>query len=69
MVVRFKLDAYGIKLTLAEWIRITLPERKQFAIADCNTVQQVIKFREDLRQLILERTGSLVATIKLSKSH
>lgn len=63
MIVRFKLDACGIKLKLAEWSRMTPAEREQFSIADCNTSQRIVQYKEDLRRLIIDRTGNLVAEI------
>jgi len=58
MIVRFKLDACGIKLKLAEWSRMKPAEREHFAKADCNSPVETSRYREDLRRLILERTGN-----------
>jgi hypothetical protein len=56
MIVRFKLDACGIKLKLAEWSRMTPEERNHLAIADCETPLDVVRYRENLLGIILRRT-------------
>jgi hypothetical protein len=58
MIVRFKLDACGIKLKLAEWSRMTAEERNHLAFADCETPLEVARYREHLLALILQRTGN-----------
>jgi hypothetical protein len=58
MIVRFKLDACGIKLKLAEWSRMTPEERNHLAFADCETPLDVRRYREDLLAIILHRTGN-----------
>jgi hypothetical protein len=57
MIVRFKLDACGIKLKLSEWSRMTLAEREHFSNAPCTSPDEVNKYRKDLQQLVLDRTG------------
>ena len=57
MVVRFKLDACGIKLKLAEWSRMTLDEREKLASGACETPDQVLRYSAALVELILSRTG------------
>jgi len=57
MMVRFKLDASGIKLKLSEWSRLTLPERTNLAELPTTTQGEVFKYRQHLQQLILSRTG------------
>lgn len=68
MIVRFKLDACGVKLKLSEWSRMTGSERERFAAAPCTTPAEVRQYREDLRQLVLERTGSIVDEIPVEES-
>ncbi|MEO5602763.1 MAG: nitrate reductase associated protein [Cyclobacteriaceae bacterium] len=65
MIVRFKLDACGIKLKLAEWSRMTPAEREHFATESCQTPEEATRYGEDLRQLIYERTGNSVAEISI----
>jgi hypothetical protein len=57
MIVRFKLDACGIKLKLAQWSRFTAAERKQLSDQPCATAEQVNAYGLFLQQLIALRTG------------
>ena len=68
MIVRFKLDACGIKLKLAEWNRMKPVEREHLATATCSTPGEVSQYRENLRQLVLARTGNLPAEIAIEHS-
>lgn len=68
MIVRFKLDACGIKLKLAEWNRMTPEEREHFATAACQTPEDAIRYKEDLRQLIYKRTGNSVTEISIERN-
>ena len=68
MIVRFKLDACGIKLKLAEWSRMKPVEREHFAVATCSTPAEMRQYRENLRQLILARTGNFPAEIAVEGS-
>ncbi len=63
MIVRFKLDACGVKLTLAEWSRMTAAERGALVTAGCSTANEIRRYREDLMALILNRTGVHAAEI------
>lgn len=58
MIVRFKLDACGIKLRLAEWSRMIPSERKHLAQSPCFTLPQIEQYRKDLTRIILDRTGN-----------
>ncbi len=58
MLVRFKLDAAGIKLKLAEWSKFKAAERNELVILPCNTKKQVVAYKNYLHQLILQRAGS-----------
>jgi len=68
MIVRFKLDACGIKLKLAEWSRMTAAEREHLATAGCDTPHEVARYREDLRELIFQRAGNLPAEIPVQEN-
>jgi hypothetical protein len=57
MIVRFKLDACGIKLQLAQWSKFTAQERKQLSDLPCITTAQINTYRLFLQQLIAVRTG------------
>lgn len=58
MIVRFKLDACGIKLKLSEWSRMTADEREHLAESFCETPQEIAQYRENLIRLILDRIKS-----------
>lgn len=58
MIVRFKLDACGIKLKLAEWSRMTPCEREHLAASPSETLHQIAQYRKDLIRLIFDRTGN-----------
>ena len=58
MIVRFKLDAVGIKLKLAEWSRFTVEERTRLTEKSCITPEEIKSYREEVRNLVRLRTGS-----------
>jgi hypothetical protein len=68
MIVRFKLDACGIKLKLAQWSRFTAAERKQLSDQSCATRAQIDAYRSFLQQLIELRTGH-EATLLAVETH
>lgn len=57
MIVRFKLDACGIKLKLAEWSKMSAAEREDLAALPCKTELEINHYRKYLTGLILSRTG------------
>ena len=57
MIVRFKMDAVGIKLKLAEWSRFSVRERKELAVRNCSTVGELSDYRNCLAQLVVKYTG------------
>jgi hypothetical protein len=58
MIVRFKLDACGIKLKLAEWSRMSVAERENLANLPCESEDEITQYRSYLQQLIYSRTGN-----------
>jgi hypothetical protein len=58
MQVRFKLDACGIKLKLAEWSKLSFDERENLAELPCFTRQETQRYRQYLQDLIYTRTGN-----------
>jgi hypothetical protein len=52
MIVRFKLDACGIKLKLTEWSKMSTEQRMVLAELQCESSTDVAAYREYLRQLI-----------------
>jgi hypothetical protein len=57
MIVRFKLDACGIKLKLSEWSKMTASERMQLSAMECSTARDIRAYRSWLQQLVMNRTG------------
>jgi len=58
MVVRFKLDACGIKLKLAEWSRLNKEERKKLAEMPIEAPEELFAYRSYLKDLVFASTGS-----------
>lgn len=58
MIVRFKLDACGIKLKLHEWCKLSLSERTRLAHMPCSTPQQMNQYRNGLKFLVTKYTGA-----------
>jgi hypothetical protein len=57
MIVRFKLDACGIKLKLKEWSKMNLGERENLANYSIESEEQLQKYQMYLEGLILNYTG------------
>jgi hypothetical protein len=58
MVVRFKLDACGIKLKLSEWSKMTMEERNTLTEMTCVSGEEVLQYRNYLRRLIMNHAGT-----------
>jgi len=58
MIVRFKMDAAGIKLKLAEWTRFQPEERVQLALLPVFTHEETNKYHQFLISLIAKYTGN-----------
>ncbi|MEA5566855.1 nitrate reductase associated protein [Anabaena sp. UHCC 0399] len=65
MQVRYKLDTCGIKLKLSDWHHITQAEREALVTLPCTTEDEIQAYQEYLQELILERTGTPVATLPI----
>ena len=57
MIVRFKLDACGIKLKLSEWSKMEFDERNKLCELACNNDQEFQQYRRYCQQIIFNRTG------------
>lgn len=57
MIVRFKLDACGIKLKLKEWNKMELGEREDFANLFIDTVENLDAYRSYVEQTIARLTS------------
>jgi hypothetical protein len=56
MVVRFKMDAAGIKLSLSEWSQFAISERLQLALLPCDTNNTIVGYHQYLADLIKKHT-------------
>lgn len=56
MIVRFKMDAAGIKLKLAEWSKFSVDERIELAVKPCTTKKETEGYRTYLADLIKKYT-------------
>jgi hypothetical protein len=65
MIVRFKLDACGIKLKLAEWSKMSTDQRVLLADLPCETPIEIEAYGEYLRQLIKSITNQSPADLKV----
>jgi hypothetical protein len=63
MIVRFKLDACGIKLKLKEWSKLTLDEREQLAVLPIETSHDLQFYARYLEGLILTLTGQAASKL------
>ena len=57
MIVRFKLDAAGIKLKLAEWSSFTAEERCRLTVMECDGNIDTDVYRNLLQLLVKKHTG------------
>ena len=65
MIVRFKLDACGIKLKLTEWCKMSTEQRIILADLPCESTTEVGAYREYLRQLIKSITKENATDLKV----
>lgn len=68
MIVRFKLDACGVKLKLAEWSKMNSKEREELAIMPCDTTEEIIRYREHLQHIIWQCTGQGATPLPILKN-
>jgi len=57
MIVRFKLDACGIKLKLKEWSKMTVEEREELALLPIDSRGDLDVYKTYVQELIYSRTG------------
>jgi hypothetical protein len=58
MIIRFKMDAAGIKLKLAEWSKFTVEERIHLAMQKCETDSEIKTYHHFLSEIIKTHTGN-----------
>jgi hypothetical protein len=68
MIVRFKLDACGIKLKLKEWSKMNNEERQNLAVFPCATDAEVVHYRTYLQKIILMHTGDEATEIPVMEN-
>lgn len=68
MIVRFKMDAAGIKLKLGEWGRFKPAERVALATRKCSTAEEVALYKEYLAQLVITRAAHPATEMEVNKN-
>jgi hypothetical protein len=68
MIVRFKLDAAGIKLKLDEWSRFNVEERIELAIKPCRKDEEAKEYNHFLAALIKKYTGRDATPLAVDKN-
>jgi hypothetical protein len=58
MIVRFKMDAAGIKLKLSEWSKFKREERIELALKPCGNKEETALYNIYLTELIKKRTNA-----------
>ena len=68
MTVRFKMDAAGIKLKLAEWSKFSVAERIELAVRSAATAEDAIIYNQYLTGLIKKYTGDEVTKLAIDSN-
>ena len=68
MIARFKLDACGIKLKLAEWNQFTLDERTSLTTLPSKTEVELVNYRKHVQQLVKSHTGEEATDLPIEKT-
>lgn len=55
--VRDKLDRAAVKIHLAEWQALSLDERRALYGMPCESPGEIVRFRDRLDTLVLQRCG------------
>jgi hypothetical protein len=63
MIVRFKLDACGVKLKLKEWSKMNSAERETLASLACESLEEIADYKKYLVNLVREITGETATEI------
>lgn len=67
MIVRFKMDAVGIKLKLSEWSKFKVDERIELALLSCSDAEEMNQYNNYLRALIKKYTANEATTLEIDK--
>src|SRR3954468_7487913 len=68
MIVRFKLDACGIKLKLKEWSKMTVEEREQLALLPIDSYAELDIYKTYVEELIYSYTGENATLLPANSS-
>lgn len=66
MIVRFKMDAAGIKLKLADWSKFKPEERIKLAVMPSETEEELFLYNSHLSQLVEKYTNSKVTALAVA---
>jgi len=69
MIVRFKLDACGIKLKLKEWSKMTVEEREQLALLPIDSRGDLDVYKTYVQELIYSHTGENATLFPAGSGH
>ncbi|MCX2430603.1 nitrate reductase associated protein [Pedobacter sp. GR22-10] len=65
MVVRFKMDACGIKLKLSEWSKFNATERVKLALMSIDNAEVTERYHQYLIALITKYTGNIATKLAI----
>jgi hypothetical protein len=68
MIVRFNMDAAGIKLKLLEWSRFDPGDRIELATRPCTSADEVSAYKTYLIGLIRKKTGKEASTMEVDEN-
>jgi putative acetyltransferase len=68
MIVRFKMDAAGIKLKLSEWSKFSVDERLELAKKICGANDEVQEYNSYLSELIKKYTGEYATALDVDRN-
>lgn len=65
MIVRFKMDAVGIKLKLAEWGKFEVAERIKLVLLPAKSRSEIERYHQFLAALIYKHTGKAPSSLAI----
>ena len=68
MIVRFKMDAAGIKLKLSEWSKFNTEERIELAFKNCKSEEETKQYNDYLAGLIKKYTSKEATTLTINEN-
>jgi hypothetical protein len=66
MIVRFKIDAAGIKLKLSEWSKFKREERIELAVKPAGNDEEAKSYNQYLTELIKQRTNAEATVLPIN---